>query len=335
MNKALKGDVCMKKKIAILLTIIMILASVSGCSSQGSSSSNKNVKILFSISDGSDSFRKSLVASAEEYAKSKNIELKVIDAAGSIEAQVSHMKEAASGGYNAILCAPVNPDTALQLKKSAQGIPIIFMNSSPNEDLLEKNKYIYVASNERVAGQYQADYILDYLKNKKDLKVVFFKGEKDHSATKGRTKAVKDEFKEKGINAEYVFEDYANWSRKDAKDMFNVFLSTNRQFDCVICNNDDMALGVIDALKENNIDPSTVPIVGIDATVNGLKAINDGSMKLTVYQPGKGQSKSAVDTAIQIVSGGDISKLENATEDGKHIWVPFEKVDKINVSKYD
>jgi inositol transport system substrate-binding protein len=114
-----------------------------------------------------------------------------------------------------------------------------------------------------------------------------------------------------------------------------VFLSTNRQFDCVICNNDDMALGVIDALKENNMDPSTVPIVGIDATVNGLKAINDGSMKLTVYQPGKGQSKSAVDTAIQIVSGGDISKLENATEDGKHIWVPFEKVDKINVSKYD
>lgn len=323
----------MKKKIAILLTIIMMFAAISGCASK-STASNKNVKILFSISDSSDKYRNLLVTNAQDYAKSKNMELKVMDAAGSIEEQVSHMKEAVSGGYNAILCAPVNPDTALQLKKAAQGIPIIFMNKSPDEDLLEKNKYIYVASDEALAGKYQAEYIADYLKNKSDLNVVLIKGEKNHSATVGRTKAVKETFKEKGINANYIFEDYADWSRQGTKDMFNVFLSTNRKFDCVICNNDEMALGVIDALKENKIDPSTVPIVGVDATNDGCKAISDGSMKLTVYQSAKGQSKSAVDAAIELGSGGTLSNIENVTEDGKHIWVPFEKVDKSNVSKY-
>lgn len=324
----------MKKKVAVLLTIIMMFAAISGCSSKGSTSSNKNIKILFSVSDGSDNYRKALASSAEEYAKNKNIELKVMDAAGSIENQVAHMKEAVSNGYNAILCAPVNPETALQLKKAAQGIPIVFINSSPSDDMLEKNKYIYVASDEMVAGRYQAEYIADYLKNKNDLKVVLLKGEKKHSATIGRTKAVKETFKEKGINAEYVFEDYANWSRKGAKDMFNVFLSTNRKFDCVICNNDEMALGVIDALKENKIDPSTVPIVGIDATSDGCKAVIDGSMKLTVYQSAKGQSQSAVDAAIKLASGESLSNMENLSEDQKHIWVPFEKVDKNNVSKY-
>ncbi|AGX42807.1 sugar ABC transporter substrate-binding protein [Clostridium saccharobutylicum] len=324
----------MKKKIVILLTIIMMFAAISGCASKSGTASSKNVKILFSMSNSADSYRGMLVKSAEDYAKGKNVELKVMDAAGSIEEQVSHMKEAASGGYSAIICAPVNPDTTLQLKKAAKGIPIIFMNSKPSEELLEKDKYIYVASDESLSGKYQAEYITDYLKNKNDLKVVLFKGESNNSATKERTKSVKDAFKEKGINANYVFEDYADWSRQGTKDMFNVFLSTNRKFDCVICNNDEMALGVIDALKENKIDPSTVPIVGIDATAEGCKAISEGSMKFTVFQSAQGQSKSAVDAAIQLGSGGTLSNVENVTQDGKHIWVPFEKVDKNNVSKY-
>ncbi|EKQ57511.1 MULTISPECIES: substrate-binding domain-containing protein [unclassified Clostridium] len=324
----------MKKKIAIILTIIMMFVMISGCSTKRSSSSNKKVKVLFSVSDVSDNYRKLLATSAKNYADSQNVELNIMDAAGSIETQVSHMKEAVSGGYDAIICAPVNPATALQLKRAAEGLPIVFMNSSPDDSLLEKDKYIYVASDEKVAGQYQAEYIANYLKNKNDLKVVLLKGEKGHSATKGRTIAVKDTLKEKGINAQYVFEDNANWSRQEAKDMFNVFLSTGQKFDCVIANNDEMALGVIDSFKENNIDPSSVPIVGIDATPEGCKAVVDGSMKLTVYQSAKGQSKSSVDAAIQLGSGRTLSNIENLAEDGKHIWVPFEKVSKENVNKY-
>jgi inositol transport system substrate-binding protein len=324
----------MKKKIAMLLTIIMMFAIISGCGSKSTSSSNKKVKILFSISNATDAYRSLLVANAKSYADSENIELTVKDAAGSIEEQVSDMKEAVSGGYNVIICTPVNPATALQLKKEAGELPIIFMNSAPSEDLLEKDKYIYVSSDEMVAGKIQAEYIADNLSNKKDIKVVLFKGEKGHSATIGRTKAVKETLKEKGINTEYVFEDTANWSRQGAKEMFNVFLATGQKFDCVIANNDEMALGVIDSLKENKIDPSSVPVAGVDATSEGSKAVSDGSMKLTVYQSAKDQSKSAVQAAIELGSGGTIAKIENATEDGKHIWVPFEKVDKSNVSKY-
>jgi len=324
----------MKKKLAILLTIIMMFVMISGCSSKNSSSSNKSVKILLSISDASDDFRNLLATSAKNYANSENVELTVMDAAGSIETQVSHMKEAASGGYDAIICSPVNSTTGLQLKKAAGGLPIVFMNSSPDDSLLEKDKYIYVASDEKVSGQYQAEYIANYLKNKNNIKVVLLKGEKGHVATKGRTKAVKDIFKEKGINAEYVFEDNADWSRQKAKEMFNIFLSTDKKFDCVIANNDEMALGVVDSFKENGIDTSSIPIIGVDATPYGCKAVADGSIKFTVYQSAKDQSKNSVQAAVELGSGGTIAKIENATEDGKHIWVPFEKVDKDNVNKY-
>jgi inositol transport system substrate-binding protein len=324
----------MKKKISILLTIIMTFVIFSGCGLKNKSASNKKVKILLSISDASDNFRKLIVINAKSYAKSEKVELTVRNAAGSIEKQVSNMKEAVADGYNAIICAPVDPNTALELERAAQGIPIVFMNNSPNDSLLEKNKYIYVASDEKVAGQYQADYIINYFKNKKNIKVVLIKGSKEYTATNERTEAVKQTFERKGINAKYVFEDNANWSRETAKEMFNVFLSTGRKFNCVISNNDEMALGVIDSLIEHKIDPASIPIVGIDATSEGCKAIEDGSMKFTVYQSAKGQSESAVKAAIELGSGNDLSNIKNLSSDGKHIWIPFEKVDKNNVAKY-
>lgn len=325
----------MKKKLSILLSIFMIFMIFSGCSSNKSSdSNNKKVKILFSMSDDSDVFRHTLSENAKTYAQSQNAELVVKDAAGSIEKQVEHMKEAVSGGYNAIICAIVNPDTALQLKKAAGDLPIVFINSAPSDEVLEVNKYIFVASNEMVAGKYQAENVIESLKNKNEVKIVLFKGEEGHSATIGRTKAVKQTFKEKGVNAKYVFEDSANWSRQGAKEMFDIFLSTNKEFEAVICNNDEMALGVIDSLKENKIDPASVPVLGIDATANACKAIVDGSMRITVYQSAKGQSKSAVDAATQLGSGGTLDKIENLDEDKMHIWVPFEKVDKSNVKQY-
>lgn len=323
----------MKKKVSILLTIIMILAIFSGCRSNSTTGSNNKVKILLSMSDGSDTYRKLLVDNVASYAKSQNVELTVRDAAKSVEAQVSHMKEAASVGYNVIICAPVDPNTVLELERAAKGIPIVFMNSIPDDNVLEKNKYIYVASNENMAGKYQAEYVRNYFKNKSDIKVVLLEGEEGPTA-RARTEAVKQTFRDNGIKAEYVFEDNAEWSREKAKDMFNVFLATGKKFDCIIANNDSMALGVVDSFKEKKIDNSAIPVLGVDAIGDALKAIKDGSMKLSVYQSAKGQSISAVKAAVKLGSGETLSGLENLTSDGKYIWVPFEKVDKNNVDKY-
>ncbi|QAA31810.1 substrate-binding domain-containing protein [Clostridium manihotivorum] len=324
----------MKKRLAVLLSIIMTFVILSGCSSNKTTASNNKIKILLSISDGSDDYRKLIVSNAKSYAESQNIDITVKDAAGSIESQVEHMKEAVSGGYNVIICAPVNPSTALELERASKGIPIVFMNSKPEDKLLEKDKYIYVASNEEVAGKLQAEYIIDHFNGKKDIKVVLLKGEKGHNASKGRSDAVKQTFKDNGINAEYVFEDNADWSRQKAKEMLNIFLATGKKFDCVIANNDSMALGVVDSLLENHIDPSSIPVLGVDATSDALKAVKNGTLGVTVYQSAKGQSISAVKAAIKMGSGDSLSGIENLTTDGKFIWVPFEKVDKSNVDKY-
>lgn len=322
----------MRKISAVLLAVIMCMAASAGCGGK-SLSSGGDIKILLSISE-MDTFRQTLADAAGQAAQEKGIQLDVMDAQGVIENQMAHMQEAVSGGYDAVLCAPVNADTAIELKASAGDLPVIFCNSAPKEKHLSKDQYMYVGSDEIMAGRYQAEYVLEKLSGKDEINVVLFKGESSHSATSGRTKGVKQAFAESGKKVNYVFEDYADWSADSAMKMFDIFLKIGLTVDCVLCNNDSMALGVVDACKKAGIDLGTLPILGVDATAEGCQAVGNGEMAFTVYQSAAGQGKAAVETAAALASGASAKDIEGISEDGKYVWVPFEKVDSGNVGQY-
>ena len=126
-----------------------------------------------------------------------------------------------------------------------------------------------------------------------------------------------------GKTINYAFEDYANWETDQAKELFEFFLQTGSPVDCVICNNDGMALGVVKACKEAGIDLSTLPVLGVDATADGCEAIKNGEMAFTVYQSGLGQGQKAVEMAICLANNTNGQDVEGITEDGLYVWVPF------------
>lgn len=319
------------RMLAVCMTLIAVL-TVSGCSRQ-TMAGQKQIRIFLSLNE-MDTFRQTLVDAAMAKAAQEGVELVVEDAGGSIEAQVEQLKRAAAEEYDVILCSAVSTDTAVQLKLSAGDIPIVFFNSCPDDRYLEAVKYVYVGSDEAVAGQFQAEYVLQQLGSKSEINVVLVKGPRSHSATVGRTNGVKEALADSGKTVNYVFEDSANWDMAQAKELFALFLRTGVTADCVICNNDAMALGIVEAAREAGIDFASLPILGVDATADGCAAIKAGEMQFTVYQSGKGQGEAAVEMAIRLAGNGDPEEMEGISEDGKYVWVDFEKVDGSNVTQY-
>ena len=321
------------KRISIGLVIAMLIVTMTGCG-QRAAGGRGGVKIFFSLNE-MDTFRQTLVESAEAQAAQMGAQFVMEDAQGSIEKQVEQLKKAAAQDYDVIICSPVSVDTVVQLKMSAGDIPIVFVNSCPDEKHLQAGKYVYVGSSEEVAGEFQAEYVLEKLSGRKDINVVLLKGPVSHSATEGRTSGVKRTLDQSGKQIHYVFEDSANWDAGQARKLFELFLRTGVPVDCVICNNDSMALGVVEACKDSGIDCSALPILGVDATADGCEAIRSGDMAFTVYQSGSGQGQAAVDAAIQLVGSGSLKDVDGSTEDGKYVWVDFERVDSSNVSQYN
>lgn len=322
----------MKRTIKLIGIIVLAVFVMAGCgNSKKQGSSDK--KIFLTLNE-MDNFRQTLVDAAVEKAKKNGIQLDVGDAQNSIETQVKMIKEAAEKKYDVILCGAVSIDTTVELKASAGDVPIIFFNSCPKESLLKEGQYVYVGSDEQVAGQLQAEYVLKKLADKDEINVVILKGPKGHSATKGRTSGAKKVLNASGKKINYVFEEYANWDSAQAKELFELFLKTGSKVDCVICNNDSMALGVVEACKAAGIDLNSLPVMGVDATAEGCESIKNGDMAFTVYQSGSGQGSKAVEMAIDLMNNGTGKNIEGITKDGLYVWVPFESVDSNNVSDY-
>jgi inositol transport system substrate-binding protein len=143
--------------------------------------------------------------------------------------------------------------------------------------------------------------------------------------TNERTRGVKETLTKAGFKLTKVYEDTAEWDRFKAMNQMQQFLGTNKDFDVVICNNDEMALGAIEALKTAGKDLKAIPVVGIDATPPAKEAVKNGEMAMTVFQNAKAQGKVALEFAIKAAKGQKIDKFG---------WVPFEPVTIDNVANY-
>ena len=319
----------------LLLTILMAVGIIlTACGKSGGSSGSSGGVKVFYTAPPDDDFKTLLKQALSDGASSEGITLEIGEACDTVNDQVKQIEQAVSDGYNAIICLPVDRSTALQLEISAGDVPIIYVNGVPDEEFLEKDKYMVVSSYEMDAGTYQAEYVWNTLGKPSSMNIVVLRGPVTHNAAKARSISIYKFYKENGVDINVVFDDSANWEENQAKDMMAIVEKTNQSFDAVFCNNDSMAIGAADFLYDHGYDLSKIPVVGVDATAGGCQSIVDGKMQFTVYQSASGQGDMAIKLAKALVTKGTAAGLEGLADDGIYIWVPFEKVDSSNVKDY-
>ena len=103
------------------------------------------------------------------------------------------------------------------------------------------------------------------------------------------------------------------------------WLSSGVEFDAVVSNNDEMAIGAIQSLKAAGKDMGEVIVGGVDATQDALAAMAAGDLDVTVFQNAAGQGQGAVDAALALAKGEAVEQK---------VYVPFELVTPANLKDY-
>ena len=203
-------------------------------------------------------------------------------------------------------------------------MPMVFVNNQPsNVDSLPDGQ-AFVGSNQTQAGTIEATQVCKLLGGKG--KAVVLEGELGTVLVRERTQAIHDVFKTdacKGITI--VEEQTANWSRTPALDLVTNWLSAGRDFNAVISNNDEMALGAIQALNASGTSHKNVVVAGIDATQDALAAMAKGELGVTVFQDAAAQGVGAIDTALDLIHKRPVEKK---------IFTTLELVTPQTMSKY-
>lgn len=321
----------MKKRrvLALFVAAMMLLSLLAGCgggsggtsqpASSGADASQSTpaddgaeaMKIGFTMAVR-DQFLTSMELAATAYAKAQDsVTIDVVDANNDVSAQISHVQTWASSGFDAAIICAVSNDSASELIAAAGDMKVVFVNRQPELSLLNEN-VVYVGTDETLYGQEQAKYLAEYFKaqGKTDINAILFKGVLGLDNVTKRTQSVKDGLAENGINVTYIYEDTAEWDRAQAMNKFvQIMGDGSKQYDAVICNNDEMALGVIEAMLTTGQQKVLCPVVGIDATTVGCEAIERGEMACSVFQDPVAQGEGAVNCAIGMVRGETIDGL--------------------------
>lgn len=278
-----------------------------------------------------DNFLTVLRNGMEEYAATLDgVELQVEDAGNDVGKQLDQINNFIAAGVDAIVVNPVDTSATEAMTAAAEGagIPLVYVNRQPiNVDTLPDSQ-AFVASDERESGTLQTQEVCRLLTEAgvTDAKVLVLQGELSNQAAVQRTQDILDVIATPECSFMQIVEQQTgNWNRQQGADLMTNWMSAGTEFDAVISNNDEMAIGALQSLKAAGTDMDTMIVAGIDATQDALAAMQAGELDVTVFQDAAGQGRGAVDAALALARGEPVEQK---------VYIPFQLVTPDNVGDF-
>ncbi|MHC1772543.1 MAG: sugar ABC transporter substrate-binding protein [Flexilinea sp.] len=285
------------KKIRVLLVLVVILILNVGVVS----AADEPVYGLF-MSHMTNAFTMEMSGAVQAKADELGVKLTVYDGGKDPAKQINQMETAISQGIAAIIIEPASVDGIIPAVKAARdaGIPVIILNQKITDQSIA-NTFVGVSNVD--GGKMEMSAAVADMGG--EGKVALLLGPMGSDAQLGRSEgyqAVIDEAKGK---IEVVYELTANWTTDEALAIVETWLSSGKEINAIVAQNDGMAMGALKAVEDAKMEDK-IFVYGLDATDEALAAVKDGRLKATVSQSTTLQGQKAMEAAVDIVNGKEV-----------------------------
>lgn len=341
----------MKKFLSMFLVLTMALA-LAACGgnettekeseSSSSESETKETKadeeivIGANIYNFGDNFMNGVVSPAlKDAAKAANVKINIVDSENQQNKLNDQVDVFIGQGVDVLainLVDPASAKTIIQKAKDANIPLILFNKEATQEGVMDTyDKVWYVGTSSADAGIIQGEMMVNDWKANADwdkngdgtVQYVLLKGEPGHPDAEARTEYSVKAFEEAGITVEELaMQPDPKWSTDGGYDKMTTWLASfGDGIELVICNNDGMAFGAVNAMSEQGV---RIPVYGVDALTQALDHISKNEMDGTVLNDGKNQAQAVVDLAVNVAKGNDpIAGTDWTLDDVKAVRVPY------------
>ncbi|MCM1126311.1 MAG: galactose ABC transporter substrate-binding protein [Lachnospiraceae bacterium] len=328
------------RKIKVVGFLLGVSLLLTGCEGGKKEEKKNSIRIGISFYRNDDTFitnlRNELENRAKEYEKEHGIKvmLDIQDAKSSQSTQNNQVERFISLGCDVLCINPVDRmDASMIIDKAMSAeVPVVFFNRQPvEEDMNRWDKLYYIGVDAKETAVLQGRMVVDFYKESPEtidlngdgmVNYVLLEGETSHQDSLIRTEWSIRTLKDGGVPIEKITGGIANWERSQASALMEQWLGAYPDtIELVVSNNDDMALGAIDALDRAGI--TDINVIGIDGTTPGIEALESGKFLGTVSANKEIYADAILELAASCALGEEKPE-EYPLIDGTYYWTPQE-----------
>jgi inositol transport system substrate-binding protein len=314
--------------LALIVSTLLLTACGGGEKEEKAKADDGKVTVGYVINNLNDTFQTFILDAAQKYANENGIELIVENAKEDVIKQQDLVHSLIERDVDALIVIPTDTSAMQPITDAAVDakIPLSYVNRNPysgNEAGMAENVY-YVGADEISGGIMQMEYVGEKLGGKGNIAILM--GILGNEGALKRTEGVNQVISEKYPDVKVLAEETALWQRDKGMAVTENWITTyGDKLNAIIANNDEMALGTIEALRSNGLLDKVV-VVGLDATPDALNSVEKGEMAATIFQDAAGQGKTAIEILNKVIKGEEVKE--------KVTYIPFKLVTKENLAEF-
>ena len=318
----------LRKTLAVVASATLLCTSLTACNrdSSGNNAAGDHTAtgsasaktITFALSTQANPFFVQMRESAQKKADELGLAINFQDAADDSATQANQLANAAASGTGVVIINPTDSDAMASAVQQLvdEKIPVVAVDRAVNN----ANVASYIASDNETGGKQAAKVLSDAINGEGEILVL--QGKTGSSASRERGQGFDEGLKD-SPNIKVVAKQTAEFERVKGLDVTTNLLQAHPNVKAIFAENDEMALGAIEALGDKA--GKDVIVVGFDGVEDALKAIKEGTMYASIAQQPADMAAQAVVEASKLLKG------EAAT---KEMQVDVVTVTKDNVDKF-